>query len=98
MDVTIMNEDKMTVRRLLSKLATANTLGACSRTVTREAARNSEISATNPCRTARVFLRTSGVSLSRQWGAHANARVFGWKAGEILLRRRFATTLILGFI
>jgi hypothetical protein len=57
--VTIMNEDKMTVGRLLPKLATANPLGVCSRTVTREAARNSEISATNPYWTALVFLRRS---------------------------------------
>jgi hypothetical protein len=46
--VAIMNKDKMTVWHLLPKLPKANTLGVCSPTVTREAARNSEISATTP--------------------------------------------------
>jgi hypothetical protein len=54
-----MNEDKVTVGRLLPKLATANPLGVCSHTVTREATRNSKISANNPYWTALLFLRSS---------------------------------------
>jgi hypothetical protein len=57
--VTTMNEDKVTVGRLLPKLATANPLGVCSHTVTREATRNSKISANNPYWTALLFLRSS---------------------------------------